>query len=224
VPGKALLVMHSPLDTTVDIAEAEKIYSAARHPKSFVSLDSADHLLSDKRDARYAAEVIAAWAGRYLPAPASRAVGEPLAQGHVRVEEISPPFTNRVTTDGHNWLADEPRALGGNDSGPDPYEHLLAGLGACTSMTLRMYAERKGWPLDQVSVTLFHSRDHRADCEHCEDPHAAMELIERRVRLRGALSDEQVQRLLEIANKCPVHRTLHGPLAIHTLLAEDQNV
>ena len=216
---KALLVMHSPLDTTVDIVEAEKIYREAKHPKSFVSLDDADHLLSKRADSEYVAEAIVGWSSRYLPA-VEDATAE-VESGHVLVEEKDHRFTQHVYSDSHHWLADEPRSVGGNNSGPDPYEHLLAALGTCTSMTLRMYAGRKELPLEHVQVSLRHGREYHSDCEHCEDDTPRkIEVIEREVELRGDLTEEQRQRLLEIADRCPVHRTLHSELHVNTRLKE----
>jgi putative redox protein len=216
---KALLVMHSPLDTTVSIEEAEKIYRAARHPKSFISLDDADHLLSGKQDSEYVASTIAAWAIRYLP-PANAIPKVPLAQGHVRVEEKDHKFTQHVSSDSHYWLADEPRSVGGNNTGPDPYEHLLAALGACTSMTLRMYAARKKMPLEHVIVELKHSRDYPEDCENCEDKPMQIEVLERELTLKGSLTKADRERLLQIADRCPVHRTLHNNLQVRTVLLD----
>ena len=216
---KALLVMHAPLDATVPLAEAEKIYRDARHPKSFISLDGADHLLSNKLDSEYAAATIAAWASRYLSP--SHASNEPApAAGHVRVQEKDHKFAQYVRSDGHNWLADEPAKVGGKNSGPDPYEHLLAALGACTSMTLRMYAERKQLPLSHVKVELSHGRDYVQDCEDCEDNPRQIEVIDRQVMLQGDLSRAQRERLLQIADRCPVHRTLHAELQVKTRLVE----
>lgn len=215
---KALLVMHAPLDATVNIEEAEKIYLEARHPKSFVSLDQADHLLSQRADSAYVATVIAGWASRYLPQAASKErVSVPA--GEILVEEKDHKFSHDIYSDNHHWLADEPKSVGGADSGADPYEHLLAGLGACTSMTLRMYATRKQWPLEHVNVALKHNRDHLSDCENCEEPNRKIELIERTVTLEGNLDEQQRERLLEIADRCPVHRTLHGELEVKTTLA-----
>jgi putative redox protein len=211
--------MHAPLDATVSIAEAEKIYVGARHPKSFISLDDADHLLSRKTDSEYVARNIAAWVDRYLPAlevPAAR-----VSKGHVRVEEKNHIFTQHVNSDSHYWLADEPTSYGGNNAGPDPYEHLLAALGACTSMTLRMYAEKKSLSLDHVIVNLRHSRDYAEDCEHCDEEPGRIEVLERTVMLQGDLTDQQRQRLLEIADRCPVHRTLHNNLQVRTVLATE---
>jgi alpha/beta superfamily hydrolase len=163
--NKALLIMHAPGDTQVSINEAEKIYQDARHPKSFISLDNADHLLTRKADADYAANVISAWASRYISPPEPQAE---IAQGQVKVAEKNHRFTQHVSSDSHYWLADEPKAMGGDNMGPDPYEHLLAALGACTAMTLRMYASHKKLPLEHVEVTLSHQRQHGKDCEDCE--------------------------------------------------------
>ena len=214
---KALLVMHSPLDSVVPIEEAEKIYVAARHPKSFVSLDDADHLLSRKRDSEYVATAIAAWASRYLT-PEDETPRVTVTPGYVRVEEKDHKFTQHIWSDSHYWLADEPRAVGGNNTGPDPYEHLLAALGACTSMTLRMYATRKKMPLEHVVVELKHSRDYQKDCEGCEEQGAQIDVLAREITLQGSLSGEQRARLLEIADRCPVHRTLHNHLQVRTVL------
>lgn len=217
---KALLVMHAPGDTTVAIDEAEKIYLAAKHPKSFISLDDADHLLTRKDDSAYVAATIAAWASRYLPAlpqpPADSIVA--LEKGQILVREQNHKFMQRVYSDSHDWLADEPRSLGGSDAGPDPYEHLLAALGTCTAMTIRMYAQRKGIALEDVSVVLSHSREHCTDSQECEKGDGRLEVIRREVSLNGDLSSEQRTRLLEIADRCPVHRTLHGPLKVETRL------
>ena len=212
---KALLVMHAPLDATVSIEEAEKIYAAAKHPKSFISLDDADHLLSRKADSEYVAQTIAAWAGRYLPAPEEADLNY-TAAGHVRVEEKDHKFTQHVTSDSHYWLADEPRKMGGNNMGPDPYEHLLAALGACTAMTLRMYAARKQIALAHVAVELKHRRDYIKDCQECPEGDSRMEAIEREISLQGELTAEQQERLMQIADRCPVHRTLHAELQVIT--------
>lgn len=214
---RALLVLHSPVDEVVPVDEARKIYQAARHPKSFVSLDDADHLLSRRADAEYAAEVIAAWSARYLPEPAAPAPEEP---GRVRVEGGALGFANTVVAGEHLLRADEPRSVGGTDTGPAPYDFLLAGLGACTSMTLRMYADRKGWPLEGVSVRLRHEKIHAEDCAECETKSGRVDRIERELVLRGPLDPEQRARLLEIADRCPVHRTLEGEIRVETRLSE----
>lgn len=220
---KALLVMHSPIDTTVNISEAEKIYQAALHPKSFISLDDADHLLTNKRDAEYAADVIAAWAGRYIVSDLDNGNASlintgsetnKVIKGHVIVEEKDHKFTQHVSTNSHYWLADEPESVGGNNMGPDPYEHLLAGLGACTAMTLRMYATRKKLPIEHIKVELTHSRNYQQDCQACENESQGIEAIVREISFVGALTADQQSRFLEIADKCPVHKTLHNNVKV----------
>ncbi|MBL4846785.1 MAG: bifunctional alpha/beta hydrolase/OsmC family protein [Planctomycetes bacterium] len=210
--GRALLVLHAPGDEIVGIDEARKIYQAAKHPKSFVSLDDADHLLSRPRDANYAADLIAAWAARYLP---ESETDEP--EGTVRVEGGPSGFAQAVQAGPHSLRADEPRRVGGTDTGPAPYDLLLAGLGACTSMTLRMYADRKGWPLDGVQVRLKHDKIHAKDCEECETKTGRVDRIQREVTILGPdLDAAQRKRLLEIADRCPVHRTLESEIRIET--------
>ncbi|OEE58929.1 osmotically inducible protein C [Enterovibrio norvegicus FF-454] len=214
-----LLVMHSPIDSVVSIKEAEKIYLRAKHPKSFVTLDTADHLLTNKDDAQYVAELIAAWSHRYIDlASPIKESSTSIKRGEVRVTEHNKQFTRTIQTDHHQWFADEPVDFGGDNLGPDPYEHLLAGLGACTSMTLRMYANRKNLPLDDVKVTLSHSRQYGDDCEHCDDEHSKVEVLAREIALFGNLTDDERQRLLEIADKCPVHKTLESKIVITTAL------
>ncbi len=211
---KDLLVLHSPVDTTVNIDEAERIYRAAHHPKSFVSLDSADHLLTSAKDAEYVAGLIASWSSRFLPTPK---VDRPaVSGGEVFVSEHNHKFSLNVFSDTHHWRADEPTRSGGNNTGPDPYEHLLAAVGTCTAMTLRMYAQRKEWPLEDVSITLRHSREHRVDCEGCEEDPQQLDVIDRDIQFIGELDDAQRKRLLEIADRCPVHKTLTGQLSIRT--------
>ena len=291
--GAALLVMHSPIDETVSIDEAARLYKAARHPKSFVGLDGSDHLLTRPSDAAYVAELVAAWASRYIDeeraAPSSssrtsaagreRAGGDAAAgadarpvgatgsggaggaastsagtggtaaggrgadgeaapggaistgadaaakagdrraelpAGEVRVVERDGRFLQDVRSDSHAWLADEPERVGGGDAGPDPYEHLLAALGSCTTMTLRMYARRKDIPLERVGVTLRHSREHLRDCEGCEERPERIEVIERDIELVGELDEKTRARLMAIADRCPVHRTLEGDLHVRT--------
>ncbi len=214
--GRALLVFHAPLDATVSIQEASAIFEAARHPKSFVSLDDADHLVTRLADAQYVADTIASWAARYLPETPAE-VPPTVAGGEVLVGEANHRFLRDVASDHHAWLADEPKGVGGDNLGPDPYEHLLAALGTCTSMTIRMYANRKKWPLEDVTVQLEHSREHMKDCVDCETAPARIDVLTRAVRLKGDLTDAQRQRLLEIADRCPVHRTLEGELRIDTV-------
>jgi len=221
--GKALLILHAPGDRIVSIDNAAKIYSAARHPKSFVSLDDADHLLTRPRDARYVARVLAAWASRYLPQQdeaEDMPADSPVAGWQAVVAETEPaPFAQAIEVMGHSLRADEPQDVGGHDSGPSPYDLLLVALGACTSMTLRMYARHKNWPVDHIAVRLSHDKIHAADCAECETKTGKVDLIRREIMLAGALSAEQRQRLHEIADKCPVHRTLTGEVRIETTLA-----
>ncbi len=219
---KPLLICHSPSDSIVNIDNAQKIYQAAKHPKSFVSLDGADHLLSGKEDAEFVASIVSSWAVRYLGASDS-AVQQLRAgtanettkteddeTGVVTVTERNKVFTQDVSAGGHRLVADEPASAGGDDLGVTPYDLLLAALGACTSMTLRMYAKRKGLDVDNIQVKLKHDRIHAADCESCEDQPGKVDQIRRWIRIEGDLTDAQRQRMLEIADMCPVHRTLHN--------------
>jgi uncharacterized OsmC-like protein/pimeloyl-ACP methyl ester carboxylesterase len=218
---KALLVMHSPTDDTVGIDNATRIFVAAKHPKSFVSLAGADHLLSQRRDSTYVADVITAWATRYVDAaPEAAAVDD--APRHVVVRETrNSKFQNTVSIGPHHLLADEPKAAGGDDSGPGPYDFLLAALGACKSMTMRLYADRKSFPLDRATVTLNHSKIHAKDCEECEAREGMLDQIEVAIGLEGdALDADQRKRILEIADKCPVHRTLTSEIRILTRAAD----
>jgi len=205
---KALLVMHSPIDKTVNIKEAEKIYQSAMHPKSFVSLDTADHLLTNKQDSEYAAEIIAAWATRYVVSD-TKSHQPSVQHGHVLVEEKDHKFAQHISTDSHYWLADEPTKVGGSNTGPDPYEHLLAGLGACTAMTLRMYAQHKKLPVKHIKVELSHTRNYQDDASHY-DKQNGIEAIIRNISYEGQLDEQQKQKFLAIADKCPVHKTLHN--------------
>ena len=215
----ALLIFHAPADETVGIDNAAKLYTAARHPKSFVSLDGADHLLTDEQDARYVGDVLAAWVHRYLDGGqrAHKTMDEVLADNRI-VARTGEGYRTTILASGHSLLADEPVAVGGTELGPTPYDLLAAALGACTTMTLQMYARRKKWPLDEAIVRLRHSKVHAVDEKNCEDAEAKMDQLERSVELVGDLSDEQRARLLEIANKCPVHRTLEAGVVVKTEL------
>jgi putative redox protein len=219
---KALLVMHSPTDDTVGIDNATRIFVAAKHPKSFVTLAGADHLLSGKRDAAYVADVIATWATRYLdpivPGPSADLAEAP--RNVVVRETRAGKFQQTVSVGPHRLLADEPVAAGGDDTGPGPYDFVLAGLGACTSMTMRMYAERKSLPLERVTVTLTHSKIHAEDCAECETSTGMLDQIDRVIGMEGNLDAEQRQKLMEIADKCPVHRTLTSEIHIVTRPAD----
>jgi uncharacterized OsmC-like protein/pimeloyl-ACP methyl ester carboxylesterase len=212
---KALLVMHSPTDTIVGIDNASHIFLAAKHPKSFVSLADADHLLSRRRDAVYVADVIAAWAGHYVDMMPDDEADADAAPGAVLVTETRRgKFQQLITVGRHRFLADEPVAVGGLDTGPGPYDLLLAALGACTAMTLRLYADRKGLPLDRVAVKLTHDKIHAADCETCETKEGMLDRIDKEIVVAGKLDDAERTRLLEIAEKCPVNRTLKSEIDI----------
>lgn len=214
---KALLIFHAPTDETVGIENAGAIFVAAKHPKSFVSLTGADHLLTSKSDAAYVANVVAAWAERYLDMP-PQAEAAGAEAGTVTVGETrAGKFQQEVIAGAHRFLADEPVSVGGLDSGPGPYDLLLAALGACTSMTIRLYAERKNLPLERTSVRLHHSRVHAADCGECETKEGMMDRIDREIAFDGELDDGQRAKLLEIADKCPVHRTLTSKINIRTI-------
>jgi uncharacterized OsmC-like protein/pimeloyl-ACP methyl ester carboxylesterase len=218
---KALLIMHSPTDDTVGIDNATNIFLAAKHPKSFVSLSGADHLLSARRDSAYVADVIAAWAERYVEPVA--AVSAAAAEGPRNVvvrETRASKFEQTVTSGPHQLLADEPVGAGGEDSGPGPYDLLLSALGACTSMTMRMYADRKSLPVERITVTLKHNKIHAEDCAECETREGLIDQIDRVIAIEGALDADQRKRLMEIADKCPVHRTLTSEVRILTREAD----
>jgi uncharacterized OsmC-like protein/pimeloyl-ACP methyl ester carboxylesterase len=219
--GKPLLILHSPDDAVVPVAHAERLFAAARHPKSFVALPGASHLLADAGAARYAGEVLAAWAGRYLSAGELEveASDDERPAGQVVVVGGAEGLAQKIRARHHRLRADEPESAGGTDTGPTPYDLLLAALGACTSMTLRMYADRKKWPLDGVRVELDHSRIHAEDCADCETESGQISRIERRIEVLGDLDAEQRRRLREIADRCPVHRTLKGEIDIATSLS-----
>ncbi|MEM8524192.1 MAG: alpha/beta fold hydrolase [Bacteroidota bacterium] len=212
---KALLILHSPQDRTVEVENAAKLYQAAHHPKSFVSLNGADHLLSKKKDSRYVGTMIANWAERYISIPEKEKLNSN-QQVVVRLGEDG--FTSEVMVRHHALTADEPASVGGNDFGPTPYELVSAGLGACTAMTIQMYARRKKWRIEEVIVYVDHKKDHAMDCENCDDPKSKVDVFERTIELKSDLNEEQIQRILEIADKCPVHRTLHSEVEVRTKL------
>jgi uncharacterized OsmC-like protein/pimeloyl-ACP methyl ester carboxylesterase len=219
----SLLVMHSPRDLVVGINHAADIYQAARHPKSFISLDPADHLLSRKSDSLYAGEIIAAWARRFLDLSADIETLLHEADDRVTTRTGSEGFRTEMLVSGHPLVADEPENYGGSDQGPSPYAYLQAALGSCTTMTLQMYARRKQWPLEAALVRLLHEKVHADDCVHCEEKGRKIDRFDRELELVGPLSEEQRQRLLEIADKCPVHRTLKESSIIVTRLRGDKN-
>jgi len=213
---RALLISHSPVDQTVGIENAARIFKAAKHPKSFVSLDDAHHLLTDPSDAEYIGVVLGAWARKYVEFSEDETTP---AEGEV-VTKTGDGFRTEITAGRHRLVGDEPEAAGGTDAGPSPYDLLLSALGTCTGMTLRMYADEKDWPLEEASVRLTHEKVHAEDCEHCETDNGTVERIERDIELTGDLSAEQRERLLEIANKCPVHRTLHSEIEVSSSLTD----
>lgn len=214
---KALLVLHAPLDDTVGVDNATDLFVAAKHPKSFVSLDDADHLLTDKAHSAYAGRVISAWADKYLgeaPVPLAHVSGAVVA----RTGRTG--FRTEVNADGHAIVADEPRSVGGTEAGPTPYDLLGAALAACTSMTLQMYARRKKWALDAATATVRHNKIHARDCADCSSvDDARVDVFEREVAVEGDLDESQRARLAEIADRCPVHRTLHGEIKVRTTIA-----
>jgi uncharacterized OsmC-like protein len=220
---RALLIMHSPLDNSVALHHAQQLYEAALHPKSFISLDKADHELSQAKDARYAGTMLAAWAQNYLelPEPAPEPADEPEL---VVVRTGREHYRTTIRAAGHTLLADEPLSAGGTDTGPNPYEYLLAALGACSTITMRMYADRKAWPLDTAVVRLTHRKINAEECPDCHTTSGKVDVIEREIELIGDdLTADQRQRIREIADKCPVHRTLHNEIKVRTsLLGSDE--
>ena len=212
---RPLLFLHSPTDDVVGIENASALFGAARHPKSFVSLEGADHLLLNDADATFAAGVIAAWASRYIPMRNDW----PMPDEGVVVKTGHGKFGTEVHTKTHRFIADEPRSYGGDDSGPTPYDLLTAALGTCTAMTMKMYADKKGWPLEGVTVKVTHERNHKDACDHVEAMEEGKQLqaLNRRIEVHGdALDADQRRRIIAIADKCPVHRTLEGDLHVHT--------
>lgn len=216
--GKAILILHSPQDNVVELENAAKIYHAAMHPKSFVTLEKADHMLSHKDDAFYAGTVIASWVKRYISLPEKSGLK---SEKQVSVRLGAEGYTTEIMAGHHGMLADESEKLGGNDFGPSPYEILNAALGACTAMTLQMYARRKKWDLKEVKVHLAYNRSYKEDCEDCSESERRLDRFEKCIELEGNLDAEQIKRLLEIADRCPVHRTLQGNPTFDTSLFED---
>ncbi len=213
---KPLLLLHSPQDDTVGIKNAEEIYVAAHHPKSFVSLDGADHLLMDKKDSAYAGKIISGWAQRYVTTPSPTE----LQSKHQVVASLDyeDDFTTLMKVGNHTMVADEPIDFGGKDYGPSPYEFVSAGLSACTAMTIQMYAKRKGWKISNAEVHISYDKSHAEDCANCETDSAKIDTFHREIKLTGDLDEKQKTRLLQIADKCPVHKTLHSETRVITKL------
>ncbi len=213
---KPILVFHSPQDKIVEIRNAKEIYNAAHHPKSFISLDGANHLLTNKDDSFYVGAVVSSWARRYITVEKEKEL-ETDKQTVVRIGRTN--YSTEIVSRSHVMIADEPKKYGGLDAGATPYELLLGSLGACTAMTLRMYADRKKWDLDEVLVHLEHFKQHAEDCNSCSDDRTAkIDKFVRTIELVGDLTFNERKRLLEIANKCPVHRTLENKIEIETTL------
>lgn len=212
---KPILVLHSPQDKIVEIANAKEIYNAAHHPKSFISLNGANHLLTNKEDSFYVGAVVSSWARRYLNYKKEEGL-QTDKQTVVRIGKTK--YSTEIVARSHTILADEPKKYGGNDVGVTPYELLLGSLGSCTAITLRMYADRKEWALDEVLVHLEHFKEHAQDSSACEDNPAKIDKFVRTIELKGNLNKEQMDKLLQIANKCPVHRTLENKIEIETQL------
>ena len=215
---KALLFLHAPLDAIVSIDNAAELYAAAKHPKSFVSLDDADHLLSRPEDAAYAAAVIGAWASRYAP---TETTDDDLPEGRVVARTRPGGFRTELTAGGHPLVADEPASVGGSNTGPTPYDLLGAALAACTTMTLRMYLQHKGIEAGDVIVTVEHEKVHAKDCAECETSSGKVDVFRRRLAVRD-LDPSLEARILEIADKCPVHRTLHSEVRVETGLLDSE--
>ena len=216
---RALMVFHSPADTIVGIVHGQQIFEAANDPKSFISLEKADHLLSAADDARYVGAMIASWARRFIGRPQEEVKQARPGENRVFVRTES-GYRTEVLANGHSLIADEPLALGGTNTGPTPYELLSSALGACTSITLRMYADRKGWPLQATEVRLAHEKIHCDDCENPDRPSSRIDHFTREISLEGPLDEIQRGRLLAVADRCPVHRTLKGPAEITTTLTD----
>jgi len=208
----ATLIAHAPLDATVGVDNATRLFVAAKHPKSFLSLDAADHLLTRAEDARHAAAVIAAWAARYVDVDPVSAPPKPVSDPRSAVvqETGAGGYHGWAVMGEHAFTVDEPESVGGLNGGPSPYQLLSASLAACTTMTLRMYFRRKGWELGPIRTEVRHSR-----IDGAEEGEPA-DLFRRIVSIDDALSEEQASKVIEIANKCPVHRTLERGAKVET--------
>ena len=209
----ALMVMHSPEDEVVEIENAAEIYRKAKHPKNFVSLDGMDHLISNKHDSEWIGSMIATWASRYLKSPP---ISKLISPHQVVGQNYAGEYTVEISNGTHGIYSDEPIDLGGNDLGMTPYELLSSSLISCTAITLRMYAQRKGWPVEGIRVHCNHGKRYADDCVDCEDPKKKIDHIERIIEIEGDLDQQQRSRLMQIAEKCPVHKTLHSVVEIDT--------
>ncbi len=210
---KPLLIMHSPQDKIVSIDHAEKLYRNFRHPKSFISLDGSDHMLSLSEDSVYAGNMIAAWAEKYIPFPEA----EMIDSEHQVVANLgNQGFTTQLNMGKHRLIADEPESFGGENLGPNPYEFVSGGLAACTSMTIQMYARRKEWSLENVETHVSYSKEHAEDCQNCEQENTKLDTFRREIIFHGTLDEKQIEKLLLIADKCPVHKTLSSKVQIIT--------
>lgn len=210
---KAVLIMHSPQDDVVSIENAKEIYENAFHPKSFISLDGADHLLSKKEDSIYTGEMIAMWAGRYVTLSQEAQLSTD-AQTVALIGPEEDNYTTQIVTEGHHLLADEPEDVGGDNFGPSPYGFLTSALAACTAITLRMYANRKKWAVNEIQVHVNQDHSHEKDSENCESEEGKITYFDRQIEIKGDLTDEQRERLIEIAKKCPVHKTLESKIEV----------
>ncbi len=216
---KALLVMHSPLDKMVDISNATEIFTAAKHPKSFVSLDGADHLLTRRLDSEYAGMMIAAWATRFLELESDESPYPKLGEHGAASRTRADGFKSHLSVGGHPMLADEPVSVGGTNTGPAPFDLLCSALAACTTMTLKMYAQRKKWPLVSSTCHVTHHKE-TVDNPESGEKIPPIDVFDRVLTLEGAFTEEQRQRMMEIANRCPVHRTLHNTIEVRTTLTD----
>ncbi|MGM0582381.1 MAG: alpha/beta fold hydrolase [Bacteroidota bacterium] len=212
---KSLLILHSPQDQTVDISNAAAIYEKAHHPKSFVSLDGADHLLSSKEDSLYAGELIATWANRYIKKPERKRISTD-SQTVAFIGDKDQKYTTQIVAEGHHLVSDEPENAGGNNFGTSPYGLLTSALAACTAITLRMYANRKEWDVDEILVHVDQDQRYDEDSEDCESDNSKITFFDRSIEIKGDLDEKQRKRLIEIANKCPVHKTLENKIKVET--------
>lgn len=218
---KPLLIMHSPQDRIVKADHAHNLFVAAYHPKSFVSLDGADHLLTEKKDSVYTGNVIGAWVERYFPEQENEMLSTEGEQLVAHLDLTKDNFTTQLQTNKHTFIADEPGSVGGDDFGPSPYEYLNASIATCTAMTLKLYAQRKKWDLKEVFVYISHARKHSDELMIDVEKPGYLDQISKRLKFVGDLDDKQKQRLKEIASKCPVHKTVASEVIFDTKIIEN---